>query len=705
MAVIGRIRKHSGLLIIIIGVALAAFVLGDFVKKRPKNLNVLAEVAGEKISPVDFNKKVDENIQLRKQNSGRESLTPEESYEIRQSTYMQMMNDIVMAKQFDELGINVTIDELNDLIRGKNPHPYIIQSFKDPNTGQFDPKMVSNFLQNLDKVDPAMKDRYLMLEKAIKAERLNAKYNALITKGYYVPTAFAKREYEERSRTASVRIVGARYQFIPDKDVKLTDADYQKYYDENSYKFKQDRPTRDLEYVVFDVPASADDRKKIDADVMSLYEEFKTTGDAAAFVNSVSDSRYDSTWHKKGSLPARLDSMAFNAPAGTLFAPFEENNTYYIAKLMNAQARPDSMRASHILITYAGTGVSNEIKRTKDAAKKLADSLLLVIKKDPKLFETLALTKSEDQTSAQKSGDLNWFSDGMMIPAINNTVVNGAIGEIKEVETNYGYHIVKITGKKEPVKKVKIAMVVRKIEPSGKTFQDIFAKANEFAANNPTIETFEKSVTAKNLNKREAPQMEAMTNTIPGINSPREIVRWVFNENTKKGDVSTVFDTDGSYVIAAVKDIRAKGILPLAQIKENIKPLVIREKKAEMLIKKINASLSSSKDLNLLAAAYQSKVDTAKLTFTSPNIPNYGREAELVGTVFGMKTGQMTAPIKGNMGVYIVLIDQITEPLPTKDYSNEKSQLSSFFMGMAPREIPAILEEKAGIKDNRVSFY
>lgn len=705
MAVIGRIRKQSGLLVIIIGVALAAFVLGDFVKKRPKNTNIIAEVAGEKISPVDFNKQVEENMQIRKQNAGRENLTAAESYEIRQSTWTQMINEVVMTKQYDELGVSVTVDELNDLVRGKNPHPYIVQSFKDPKTGQFDPKMVSNFLQNLDKVDPAMKDRYLMLEKAIKADRLVSKYNSLITKCFYVPSAFAKREYEARNLTTKVRIVGAKYQVIPDKDVKITDADYQKYYDENSYKFIQDRPTRDLEYVVFDVQASADDRKKIEEDVRGLYEELKTTTDVPAFVNSVSDTRYDSTWHKKGTLPMRIDSLAFTSPVGSIFSPFEENGTIHIAKLMDVQARPDSMRASHILVSFAGGGVSDDIKRTKEAAKKLADSLMAIIKKDPKQFELLATTKSDDQGSSQKSGDVDWFADGKMVPAFNNAVLKGAIGEVKEVETNYGFHIIKITGKKEPVKKVRIAMLDRKVEPSGKTFQDIFAQANEFAANNTTIEKFEKSITDKGLNRRDAAQLDPMANNIPGVNSPREIVRWAFNETTKKGDVSTVFDTEGSYVVATLKDIREKGPLSLAQIKENIKPLVIREKKAEMLIKQINDKLSSSKDLNLLATGFQSKVDTVALTFASPNIPNYGREAELVGTIFGMKTGQMSAPIKGNMGVYVIYIEQITEPAPAKDYTNEKMQLSSFFQGMAPRQIPTILEEKAAIKDNRILFY
>jgi peptidyl-prolyl cis-trans isomerase D len=705
MALIGRIRKQSGFLVIIIGVALAAFVLGDFIKKRPKTANYIAEVAGEKINPTDFNKKVEENIAIRKQNSQKENLTATENYEVRQQTWNQVMNEIVMNKQYDELGVTVTADELKDLILGKNPHQYIQQSFKDPKTGQFDPKLVSNFLQNLDKVDPAMKDRYLMIEKAIKSDRLTNKYNSLITKGFYVPAAFAKMEYESRSRTAKVRLTGLKYQTISDSTIKPTDADFQKYYDENSYKFNQDRPNRDVEYVVFDVQASPEDRTKIQEDVNKLYTEFQTVTDVPTFINSVSDSRYDSTWRKRGTLPAHIDSVAFAVAPGTIFPPFEDNGTIHIAKVLEAQARPDSMRASHILVTFAGAGVNDKITRTKDAAKKTADSLFAVVKKDPKLFEMLATAKSDDQSSAKTGGDVKWFADGAMVPQFNNAVLKGKIGDIVLVESRFGFHIIKITGKKEPVKKIRVALLDRKVEASGKTFQDIFALANAFAADNTTIEKFDKTATDKGMNKRLAERLDPMANSIAGINSPREIVRWAFNEATKKGNVSTVFDTDGSYVVAALKEVREKGILPLEQVKDNIKPLVIRDKKAEMLIKRFNDKMASAKSIDQIASAFQTKVDTSDLTFASPNIPNYGREPLLVGTVFASKKGQLSAPVKGEMAVYVFVIDNITEPAPAKDYKNEKMQLSSFFTGMAPRQIPTILEEKAKIKDNRILFY
>ena len=180
MAIIGEIRKHYWLLVVIIGVALLLFVLSDFSRKKAKHTNTIGVIAGEKISAVEFNKKVEENIELQKANSGKDNITADESFQIRQGTWQQMMNEIVMNNQYDKLGISVSTDELDDLIRGKHPHQYIVQSFTDPKTGKFDAKAVDNFLQNLDNVDPKMKQRYLAMEKAIKTDRLNTKYNNLI---------------------------------------------------------------------------------------------------------------------------------------------------------------------------------------------------------------------------------------------------------------------------------------------------------------------------------------------------------------------------------------------------------------------------------------------------------------------------------------------------------------------------------------------
>lgn len=707
MAIIGEIRKHYWLLVAIIGVALLLFVLSDFQRKQGKHTNTLGTIAGEKIAITEFNKRVDENSEMQKANTGRENLTAEESYQIRQQTWMQVINEIVMNKQYTMLGVAVPVEELDELVRGNNPHQYIRQSFTDPNTGQFDQKAVNNFLQNLDNtemVKPEMKQRYLMLEKAIKNDRQSTKYNSLIAKGFYVPTAFAKRNYNESNAMAQVRITSVSYQTVSDSLAKITDADYEKYYNANKYRYKQDKPTRNIEYVLFEPKMSAEDMALLKSNIQKAYDEFLVTTDVPGFVNSTSDNRYDSTWHKRGSFTPAIDSMLFNATVGQVFQPVEDNGMYRIFKLVDRQAKPDSLKASHILISYAGTPVQTAT-RTREAADKLADSVLNVVKKNPAAFEGLAGTVSDDAAAKTKLGDLGWFANGAMVPEFNEAVLKGTVGDIVKVETQFGYHIIKIVGKKDPSTKIRVASVDFAMEPGNKTIEAFYNDASNFSASNNTLEKFEKAVKDKGLNMRSAPSLSADDNTIPGLKTAREIVRWSFNEETDKGAVSNVFDIEGIYVVAALKNKVDKGIIPLEVLKDQIKPLVIREKKAEILLKKANDQLAKAKDLNALVQIFpNTRIDTVDVSFASANIPNYGHEAKVTGQIFAAKKGVVTGPVQGEQGIYSFILDNMKEPPATTDFETQKRQMAMYFQSRAGM-ISNILQDKAEIKDNRLIFY
>ena len=200
MAIIGRIRKHSGLAVIFVGVAIAAFVIGDFGKKRVKGTNDVGSVNGDVITHADFNSKVEEMIQMQKDNNPNEKITDDQTYNIRQSTWNNMVKEMIMAKEDDQLGLTVSSDELFDQVQGKNPHRYILQYFKDPKTGAYDPSMVLNYLKNLDQMEPKNKEQWIRFEKAIKDDRLQTKFNNLISKAYYVPKAFLQKEYQNQNR-------------------------------------------------------------------------------------------------------------------------------------------------------------------------------------------------------------------------------------------------------------------------------------------------------------------------------------------------------------------------------------------------------------------------------------------------------------------------------------------------------------------------
>lgn len=706
MALIGDIRKRSGLLVAIIGIALAAFILGDLLSNRNprKGVNTIGEIDGEPILATAFNQKVDENIEARKMNSGKDNLTSDEQFQVRQATWDQMVNETLLLKEVDKLGLTVSKEELDDQIRGPKPHSYIQQSFTDPQTGAFDPTSVTNFLQNLDNVDPQMKQRYLTIEKAIKEDRLNTKFRNLVAKGYYIPSAFAKRDYEAKNTKIAARYYVAPYTSISDSAVSITNADYDKFYKENKFRYQQEA-SRDIEYVAFDVVPSEDDHAKIDKEVKDLYAEFINADNLPSFVNTTSDTRYDSTWLRRGALSYRMDSVMFNSEIGTAYGPYVENNVYTMGRLVDTQMRPDSLKASHILISYTGTNVNPKTKLTKAEASAKADSILNVVKATPAKFDELASTMNDDATAATTNGDLNWFADGAMVPAFNTAVLNGKVGDIVKVETQFGFHIIKITGKTAPVKKVRVAIVNQTIEPSSRTVQDIYTEASKFALGAKDSIGFNKLIDEKGLTKRLAERISAEQNGLPGIPQGREIVRWAFDEKTDVGDISSVFDVEGRYVVGILTQKRKKGIATLDQVKEFIKPQVIRDKKAEKLMADVNKNITSMADL---AKGYQTlgmKADTSEVTFSASNLPGYGPENQVIGILFSMKKGEISKAIKGNQGVFVVVADDIIAAPAKDDLTNEKRATLNSFRSRAQREVTEAMKRKAKIDDKRLMFF
>lgn len=713
MAIIGNIRKRSGIIVIIIGVALAAFVLGDFVKKSPKTSNNVGEVAGEKITYHDFETEVDAQVEMIKQQSGSENLTNDQMFQIRNEVWKKLERDIILGAEYDKLGVTVSTEELWDLVQGKEPHQYILQNFADPQTGQFNASQVRLFLQNLEEYEtkkPGTKAQWENLEKSIKSDRIYTKYLNLIKGGLYVPTAIAKKDYEQRNKKVVFRFFGDKYSNITDNSVTITADDIQKYYDAHKHEYEQEA-SRDIDYVVYDVIPSDTDIAKVNSDVAGIMKEIGTVADEDMpnFVNKNSDDAYDTLYYKKGGLAANLDSVVFSKKKGDVIGPLydEATYTYTIAKIMNFQLRPDSMKASHILVAYTGSLKAAEtVTRTKENAEKMADSLLAVAKKDPKNFGEVAKSFNDDAVSKEKSGDLDWFADGSMVGPFNEACVIGKEGDIVKVETDFGYHIVKITGKKKIENKVKLASIIIKIEASNETFQNYYTKASSFAGENKTIEQFNKSVIDKKLNKRSAEYITEMSNTITGLESPREIVRWAYDEATKKGDISKVFDLQGMYVVAALKEIREKGIPTLEQVKTDIEPLVKREKKAETIIKKINAAKSAGITIDALAEKVSATVDTLDfITFSSYSLPGFGPEPNMIGTLFTLKKGQLSEPIKGNSAVFVVYVDSFTEAPETKDYTASRTQLLSTFKQRVTYDVYSALEKNAEVKDNRSLFY
>jgi len=709
MALIGKIRKHSALIVIIVGIALAAFVLGDFLNpwnSRGQRVNTIGEINGDELLINDFNQKVEQETQLRKEQQQKENFTPDEQFQIRQTIWNQMVNDAIMGKEYEKLGLTVSVDELNDMVLGSAPHRLIQQSFTDPNTNQFDPKMVRNFLDNLDQQNPEMKDRYLMIEKYIKDDRIKTKYNNLIQKAYYIPKAFAEQDYIEKTRNLKMRVVAKRYTTLADSLIKLTDADYKAYYDENINNYEQEEMA-EIEYVVFDVAPSQTDRDNIAKEVEKITADFQNATNIPSYVNTVSDDSYDSTFKTESKLSPMIASQVFAAPVGTVIGPVIDNEVYNIAKSIEFQNRPDSVKMSQLLITYKGIQGFDSITRSKDQARVTADSIMNVLKKSPDLFEVMALAKSDYPTVKEDKGDLKWMTDGDPNFALFfNSGVPMKVNEVKVIESRLGFHVIKVTEKTKPLNKVRVAIITRKIEPSQETFQDTYQKASQFASENNTLEKFNEAVTKQGLNKRSFERLLKMTDRIAGLNQARQIARWVFiTEDMEPGMVSPVFDDGKAYVVVALKAMYEKGFAPLEKVKKQIEPMVIRKKKGEKFAEEFKALKSS--DINEIATKTQLKVDTlTNVNFSMRMLPNFGRENELIGDAVTRKAGQVYGPVIGSAATFMYIIDSIAEPPAIADYTQYKTQLVSAFKSkVTGNQVFKALEKNSKIDDNRIMFY
>ncbi|MEI7594836.1 MAG: peptidylprolyl isomerase [Bacteroidota bacterium] len=714
MAIIGKIRSYSWLLLAFIGLALLAFILGDFIKKGSSKGadTTLAEVAGETVNYIDFDAEYQEQVELYKQQYKKSSLDKQTSDQIREEIWNQKLREIIIHKQAKRLGLIVSgkeskdyiisPEELKELTMGKEPHPFVTQFFTQGNPQSFNPQQVVQFITNFDQQDEFVKKLWLFYEKNIKEDRLNNKYFALISKGLYVTKAEAKRSFDSRNKLVKFRFTSLRYNTISDSAVKVTDQEIQKYYDKQKFKYEQEAG-RDLEYVLFDVVPSKEDFNLAKEEITKLAAEFQKDEDAAAFVNYNADTKYSNLYQRKGVLDPEVDSVMFKAPIGTMVGPYLINNTYKLAKLIDRKVRPDSLEARHILIAYKGSlRADAKVTLTKEQAKAKADSIMMAVKKDTSKFGAMAIQLSNDPSAKENKGNLGWFTDGSMVKEFNEACINNKKGDIFVVATDFGYHVINLINKTVPAEKIQVAIVDRLVEPSETTFNKVYSDANTFASEVTTPELFESKIVEKGLNKRIAESVKETDRALPGMENPIELVRWAYK--SEKGAISQAFDVTDKYVVAILKSVKLKGYATLEQIKSEMELGAKQVKKGEMLADKIKAA--NAKSIEELATKLNTKVDTADgLSFSSFGIPLLGAEPAVIGSVFGLKQGQLSKPIIGKTGVVVVIVDEFKDVATTADLVQTKAQMVGYLGQRAKSEGYNALMKLADVKDLRGKFY
>jgi peptidyl-prolyl cis-trans isomerase D len=703
MGIMSFLRNRAGAIIVgAIGFAIVAFLLGDAVKVGSPfwkaDQNQVGKVAGESISIEEFNQKVEVNTNNFKQQMGQGNLNAQMTSYVVENTWNQTVSQILMDKEVNRLGLQVSKNEMNDMITGKNPDQQVVQNFGDPQTGQLNRAQLNSFLDNVKTQDPnsEISKQWTQFLVSIRQNKLSEKYNNLIKNSLYVTSLEAREDYSQRNKLASFRYVNLDYASIPDNQVKIAEEDYKNYYNENKSRFKNPEETRTFEYVVFDANPSKSDSAEVKAQFQKLFADMQASKNDSMFVAMNSDSKTPVSYVRKGQLNPAIDSLVFTSAPGTFVGPVFSNGAYYAAKVIDAKVGPDSVKASHILINPATEG-------GLDKAKAKADSIKTLIQNGAS-FADLAAKYGTDATK-DKGGDLGTFGRGAMVPAFEEAAFNGKPGDLKVITTQFGVHVIKIDSQKGSSRLVKVAVLDKALVASNKTQQSAYGKASSFLSAANDEKAFDELAKKDGYRKLIAENITPTQGSIAGLDNPREMIRWAFKAD--KGDVSNqVFETDNKFVVAKLVNINEKGFLPLEQVKPQIEQLVKNDVKARMQLDKLNKALSGASSIDQVAQkAGKTVVPVENVVFANPVIPGVGQENKVIGAVFGSQPNKLSKAIKGEQGVYAFVVQGFSNPAPLTNVYKQKVQIAQALTQRATSDAFKVLREKADIKDNRVRFF
>ena len=709
MGVIGNIRKHSWIAVVLVGVATLAFILGDLTKNNGR-IPDMGEINGNTITNQRFEALYEETKAQVMRNQGVASLNNQQEYQVRDQVWNQLLQETLMGAQYDKLGIALSNAELNDMYSGEFVHPYLKQIFTDPKTGAYNTQAIQYYTENFDQLDTAAKQQWVEIEKVVTQDREQQKYNALITQAFYMPKPMAAKIAEMDASSSRVKVAAVTYASIPDDQAAPTDEDYKKYYDEHKAEFRVMEEMRQLDYVVFPIQPTQQDYAKIEEEVKATWAEFQTMDtasnlDFSFFVNSESDLSYDSTWHKATDFLTPLDSAIMRTPAGAYIAPQVQREAWVMAKVQDVQMRPDSLRASAIWIMNNTAG--GNITRNAEQAKAMADTVMAQLKGG------LAFDQAVQQYSDNKqdNGDMGWALDGgygFMNEKILATPVDGYF--LMEHPQKFGYMIVKVTGKTTPQKKYRVAMITKNIVASDATEKAAYNAANQFAGQNRTHAAMQQAAQQQNLQVR-SDNVTLMSPSLAGVQNGREIVRWAFGSTDKAPEIGTVadqvFTADNMYVVAALKDVVEKGYATLDQARPFIEQGARLKKKGSIAMKKAKEAAKGNSDLASIAASLGTTVDTVTdVSFDGYYFGKFGMEPKAQATVALNATKKNMAvlnPVEGASGVYVMQIDSVASREALTPEGIQARMRQSF--AQKGQGVATVLRMKADVKDQRNKFF
>ena len=711
MAVLSKIRERSLFLIIIIALALFSFVLSGLFDGNlfNKTATSIGEVNGEPISREEFAQQVEFN---RSRSNGRSSNTQNVN-----NAWNTLVREKVYQTQLEKSGVVVGEKDVWDAMVTQ------ISSQNSPQfaneVGIFDPEKLKEYIATLqdnseeDENGSAAWLSWINYEKGIKKNLEQTTYNALIRAGLGSTLSEGKRDYYFQNTSVDLDYVYVPFNSIPDSLVSVN-ADEVKTYIKAHAKAYTVKESRDIQFVQFKIEATQDDENAIQKELNEMIEDREEYSNAAkanvtvqGFKNAVdmnefnaeneSDTPYDANYYNKGALAINAPDTLFNLNQGTIYGPYKDKGFYKLSKVTGVKQMPDSVKASHILISFTGSAAADaSVTNSPEEAEKVADSLLSVLKADPSKFEELAKDFSVDKVSGAKGGDLGWFVYRTMIPEFRDYSFENSVGDMGVVKSQFGYHVIRIEEQKNKQKNVQIATFSRKIDPSETTENNVFELAETFAADLSAGKDINELAKEKGFSVRPVLSLKVFDDNIAELGSQRQIVRWTFEDATEVGSIKR-FDLDNGY---AVVKLTTKNKAGLSGRGQNVRNIVLNEKKAALIKER-----STGSTLDEIATQNSvTKSSSLAVSNTSPVFAGVGRFVEISGVVTSLEENKLAKNIIGKSGVAFATVTKKTLPTELQNYNGNRKNLERTLTGRSLLIFEA-LKENADIVDNRAVFY
>ena len=700
MAILGKIREKSIVLIVVIGMALFAFVIsGVFDGAGAMSQEPVAIVGDEEVNIEQFSRRVD----AVERNTG--------------MTNVQAVNtvwdQIVTEHSFDqlqeELGLAVGRDHVENFISNS---PGFKQDSRFQNAlGEFDIIAFTDFINDSKRNNPEIYRQWQLQEESIQSSISKQLYTTMIRAGIYHTALDGKAAHALENDKISISYVKVPYSSISDSLVGVTDRDIKKYINTHTADFEVEE-SRSIRYVVFDETASVDDNLAIENELKKLLEpqvifneiseseeilpSFSQTDNVQEFIAEYSEVPYDETYQTKAQLGTYANTL-FELKEGEVFGPYKDGSQFKLSRMIDLD-RGGSVKARHILFAYAGSqSASSEVTRTKEEARREAYRVLRLVRAKGADFAELARTYS-DGPSKNRGGDLGFFKRGDMVEAFNDYAFASPIGSIGVVETDFGYHIIEVQEKEDVVL---IASVVKKIVPSEATSNEVFRMATEFEIDSKK-NGFASAAETSGNDPRSAENLSLMDESIPSLGAQRTIVKWAFEEETRLNDIKRFDLIGGGYVVAELTDVTPAGISSVEDAQNRVRPILLQDKKYELLVSKYGDNATLAK----LAKDYGQTISTSSaINAAAGSIAGAGIEPFVVGTGFSLEMNVTSALIQGKQGIFVLEVDLFEEATPLRSYEGFSSLLSEEVINSLRPLVDEVIRDQYEVVDNRFDYF